>query len=102
MPPPSTFEEVQVLLFRRLRVCCEEVTAVVEVKDHRSGERVKLLLRFEHEARVLVGLSPLGEDLPPLASAHLLDHLDPPRFRVVDLGGHKGLRFVFLSGLDLP
>ena len=57
VPPPGTFEEVQVLLFRRLRVACKEVTAVVEVGDHRSGELVKLLLRFKHEARVLVGLS---------------------------------------------
>ena len=57
VPPPSTFEEVLVLLIRHLRVACEEVTAVVEVGDHWSGELVKLLLRFEHEARVLVGLS---------------------------------------------
>ena len=57
MPLPSTLEEVHVLLFCHLRVACEEVTAVVEVRDHWSGELVKLLLRFEHEARVLVGLS---------------------------------------------
>ena len=57
VPLPSTFEEVHVLLFCRLRVGCVEVTAVVEVGDHWSGELVKLLLRFEHEARVLMGLS---------------------------------------------
>ena len=57
MPLPSTLEEVHVLLFCHLRVPCEEVTAVVEVGDHWCSELVKLLLRFEHEARVLVGLS---------------------------------------------
>jgi len=28
----------------------------------------------------------------PLAAAHLLGHLDPPRLWVVDLGGHEDLR----------
>ena len=98
MPLPSTLEEVHVLLFCHLRVPCEEVTAVVEVGDHCSGELVKLLLRFEYEARVLVGLSLFLEDLPPLALAHLLDHLDPPRLGVVHLGGHEGLRLGLLSG----
>ena len=55
--PPSSFKEVHILLLCHLRVACEEVTAVVEVGDHWSGELVRLLLRFEHEARVLVGLS---------------------------------------------
>ena len=102
VPPPGTFEEVHVLLLCHLRVVCEEVTAVVEVGDHRSSKRVRLLLGLEHEARVLMGLSLLGEDLPPLALAHLFDHLDPSRLRVVDLSGHEDLRLGLLSGKDLP
>ena len=102
VPLPSTFEEVHVLLFCHLRVACEEVTAMVEVGDHQSSERVKLLLRLEYEPHVLMGLPLLGEDLPSLAFAHLLNHLDPLRLGVVRLGGHKGLRLGFLSGSDLP
>ena len=77
VPLPSTIEEVNLLLFCHLRVACEEVTAVVEVGDHRSSEQDKLLLRLEDEVQVLMGQVPLlGEDLPPLALAHLLNHLD--------------------------
>ena len=43
-----------------------------------------------------VGLPLLGDDLLPLALAHLLDHLDPPRLWVVLIGGHKGLRLGLL------
>ena len=32
----------------------------------------------------------LGEDLPPLTLAHLLNHLDPPRLGVAHLGGEEG------------
>ena len=32
----------------------------------------------------------LGEDLPPLAPAHLLDHLNPLHLEVFHLGGEEG------------
>ena len=43
-----------------------------------------------------MSLSLLGDDLLPLALAHLLDHLDSPRLGVVDLDGHEGLRLGLL------
>ena len=47
-----------------------------------------------------VSLSPLGEDLPPPASAHLLNHLDPLRLGVVDLGGEEGSSLRLFDDLD--
>ena len=47
-----------------------------------------------------VSLSPLGEDLPPPASAHLLNHLEPLRLGVVDLGGEEGSSLRLFDDLD--
>ena len=47
-----------------------------------------------------MGLSLLGEDLPPPASAHLLNHLDPLRLGVVHLGGEEGSSLRLLDDLD--
>ena len=95
MPPPSTFEEVHVLLFRHLRVACKEVTVVVELGDHRSSERIELLFGLVDEALVLMGLPLLGEDFPSLALVYLLNHLDPLSLGVVHLGVEEGLRLTY-------
>ena len=91
VPLLSTFEEVHVLLFCHLRVVCVEVTAVVEVGDHRSSEGIELLFGLVNEALVLVGKVPfLGDDLPPFTLAHLLNHLNPLRLGVFHLGAQEG------------
>ena len=42
----------------------------------------------------------LGYNLLPLAAAHLVSHLDPPRQGVVILGGQESLCLRLLDGSD--
>ena len=67
-----------------------------EVAERQS----RVLLLLSHHLVQCKVLSLLGYNLLPLAAAHLLGHLDPPRLGVVDLGGQEGLCLRLLDDLD--
>ena len=56
-----------------------------------AERQLRVLLLLSHHMVKCKVLSLLGYELLPLAAAHLLSHLDPPRLGVVTLGGHEGL-----------
>ena len=65
-----------------------------------AERQLRVLLLLSHHMVECKVLSLLGYELLPLAAAHLLSHLDPPRLGVVDPGGHEGLRLRLLDGSD--